>query len=539
MKQIFKIPLNQLKVLVVDDSTMMLLLCKQLLENLGIQCETYGDPQDAIDLIEKMPKLHILITDYNMPVITGTELIVKAKITHIDVATVLMTGFANEEVMLSAIRAQVDYFLEKPLEQKDLKKLIERILISVNHRHSHNQLYEQLIRSNNELSEKKKLQQNIFNSVSDVILVTSETGDVLMFNPAATSLFTQDLQDINIAMLLVTPESNRWRDIIVSVVKDGVNIVFESQPIGHPDKILSVKISPFQYNSQPRLTLVIENISSRFKSRRALNKDRNNLILDLEKNTQNLIKEKEKAELANKSKSEFLANMSHELRTPMHAILSFNRFTIKRISKLSESIDAKEYEKINDFLDRIQVSGTRLLHLLNTLLDLSKLEAGKYEINPSIQDFNPILVNSLNELESLIVEKNINIIKKIEDFLPQVNFDADSITLVIINLLSNAIKFSENNSAIEINITAIDDSILQFSILNYGIEIPSNEIKSIFESFKQSSNTENGSGGTGLGLSICKNIIDANNGKIWAEDNLKNSACFTFQISNNHILQRD
>ncbi|MCJ8314661.1 MAG: response regulator [Saccharospirillaceae bacterium] len=539
MSQNFNIPLNKLIVLVVDDSTMMLMLCKQLLENLGIQCETYGDPEEAIDLIEKMPDLHILITDYNMPVITGTELIVKTKILHKDVETVLMTGFANEEVMLRAIRAQVDYFLEKPLDQDDLNKLIERILISVNHRHAHNQLYEQLIRSNNELSEKKQLQQNIFNSVSDAILVTSETGDILMFNPAAKSLLTQKLQDINIAMLLVTPNSKNWKEIIESVVKDGLSINFESQPIGRPGIILSVKMSLFQYNSQPRLTLVIENISSRFKSRKALNADRNKLILDLEKNTQNLIEEKEKAELANKSKSEFLANMSHELRTPMHAILSFNQFTIKRISKLSEKIESAEYEKINSFLDRIQTSGTRLLHLLNTLLDLSKLEAGKYEIHPTIQDFNPVLLNSLNELESLIVEKNINIIKNIEPSIPQVNFDADSITLVIINLLSNAIKFSENNSNIEINITAIDNSILQFSILNYGIEIPSNEIKSIFESFKQSSNTENGSGGTGLGLSICKNIIDANNGKIWAEDNLKNSACFIFQISNNHILKRD
>ena len=530
MQEPYQVCADQLKVVVVDDSQMMLTLCQEMLLSNDIKSQTFSDPQQALSSIYEMAELHILITDYNMPHMTGTELIASVRQVHTDVETVLMTGFANEEIMLNAIKQQVHYFLEKPLEQAQLSALADRILSSVSHRIAHNQLHEQLLKTNIELSERQQLQENIFNSVSDAVLMTDGVGDVLMFNPAAKEIIPNITENNNITMLLVEPSLGPWQELINAVVQDNENVQCDTQPIADPDRIFSVKMSFFQYQGEQRITVVIEDVSRQFKMRQMLKSERDKLEAELNKKTEHLIAAKEKAEFANRAKSEFLANMSHELRTPMHAILSYSNFARKRITKQSTDPDCENTSKLHGYIERIQISGNRLLKLLNALLDLSKLEAGKYEIQRKKQDFTALLNVALAELQSLISEKNLVIEKNIPNDVPLINFDESALTLVLINLLSNAIKFSNPESKIVIQITVIDARLFQFLILNKGISIPDNEIESIFASFKQSSNTDNGSGGTGLGLAICKKVIKAHDGRIWAKANLTNEACFVFQL---------
>ena len=530
MEQPFSVSADQLKVVVVDDSQMMLTVCEEMLMSNKITSMTFNDPKQALQAIYDMPELHILITDYNMPFLTGTELIARVRQVHADVETVLMTGFANEEIMLNAIKQQVHYFLEKPLEQQQLTNLTERILSSVSHRIAHHQLHEQLLKTNIELSERQQLQENIFNSVSDAVLLTNEKGDVLMFNPAAQDIVSQVKMSTNIADLLVQPSPNSWSELISQALDASTTVKSDTQPLSDLDKYFTVKMSAFFYQQQQRFTVVIEDVSRQHQMRVLLKSERDKLEKDLMKKTQHLIAAKEKAEFANRAKTEFLANMSHELRTPMHAILSFSNFASKRLKKEKNSLSSEAYDKLFGFLDRIQVSGSRLLKLLNALLDLSKLEAGKYEIKPKTQDFLPVLAVSLQELDSLIIDKKLTIIKQIPEQLPPCYFDESAMTMVLINLLSNAIKFSVSEANIVIKITILADARLEFLILNHGVTIPNSELETIFDSFKQSSNTDNGSGGTGLGLAISKKIILAHNGRIWAKPDLKNEACFVFQI---------
>ena len=223
------------------------------------------------------------------------------------------------------------------------------------------------------------------------------------------------------------------------------------------------------------------------------------------KTRQNLIESKEKAEQANLEKSQFLANMSHEFRTPMHAISSFSKLGFTRSSD----------EKTKKYFDRINVSAVRLNKLIDDLLDLSKLEAGK--VIPDYREHNLVAVinETVKSIASLAEEKLIDFeINPNKDIL--IEFDKELITQLLLNLFSNAIKFSPENGKIIVTIQTYED-MTEISVMDQGIGVPKNELESIFDSFSQSSNTDTGSGGTGLGLSISKEIVNLHNGKIWVE----------------------
>jgi len=235
----------------------------------------------------------------------------------------------------------------------------------------------------------------------------------------------------------------------------------------------------------------------------------------------------EKAEMANYSKTIFLANMSHELRTPMHAIMSFSNIAKKKTDD----------EKMLSYLENITTSGTRLTSLLNNLLDLSKLESGNVQLELSMQNVSVLFQNTLNELGSLLTEKNIKV--EMQNQQPyECMLDTQLILQVLVNLLSNAIKFSPEQSIIHIAITkqnaeqsSLKREAILISVTDQGIGIPEKEIESIFDKFAQSSKTRTHAGGTGLGLPISKEIVELHCGKIWAESPPKEKAAgSTFHV---------
>jgi signal transduction histidine kinase len=243
---------------------------------------------------------------------------------------------------------------------------------------------------------------------------------------------------------------------------------------------------------------------------------------DLKSTKENAVKSKLDADKANMAKSEFLANMSHELRTPMHGILSFSKFGMTKINTAPK-------EKIAGYFKAIRESGENLLLLLNDLLDISKLESGTIDFSFKEENISNLIFISSSHFSTQCNEKNIVINLDDVDKNVFITCDKHKISRVLLNLLSNSIKFSPKNSMIEVKLNK-DFGEYHISVIDYGVGVPKNELKNIFDKFVQSSKTKTNAGGTGLGLSICSEIVKGHKGKIWAHQNPEGGIAVTFSI---------
>ncbi len=214
--------------------------------------------------------------------------------------------------------------------------------------------------------------------------------------------------------------------------------------------------------------------------------------------------------------------MSHELRTPMHGILSFAELGIKRLETLSQ-------EKMNQYLNNIQISGNRLLFLLNDLLDLSKLEAGKMSLDKTSVNLIDLANACINEQENQFHENGLICMLSTELSSANCHCDRNRIFQVISNIVANAIKFSPAGGKIQIELARVKGNF-RVLVSDQGIGIPVGELDQIFEKFHQSERSRSHSGGTGLGLAICREIIELHEGNIWAGNNNDRGSSIMFEI---------
>ena len=231
------------------------------------------------------------------------------------------------------------------------------------------------------------------------------------------------------------------------------------------------------------------------------------------------------AQVATKSKQQFLSNMSHEIRTPMNAIIGFTKVVLKT------DLTAKQKE----YLTAIKVSGDALIVLINDILDLAKVDAGKMSFQQTPFKMALSISAMLHLFETKIQEKNLKLITEYDKNIPEV-LVGDPVRLhqIILNLVSNAVKFtSKGNITVSVCLLSEDEEnvTIEFAVKDTGIGISDTKLENIFENFQQaSSETSRLYGGTGLGLAIVKQLIEPQGGSIRVESKIEEGSTFSFTL---------
>ena len=251
--------------------------------------------------------------------------------------------------------------------------------------------------------------------------------------------------------------------------------------------------------------------------------DFNSMVSQLQTSKENTDRINEELEQANRLKSEFLANMSHELRTPLNSIIGFAEI-------LRDHLFGDLNERQNKYVKNIHSSGQHLLQLINDILDLSKIEAGRLEL--SLQPF-PIkksLNNILNIVKPLADKKNINVSLEVDNSLQTISADEAKFKQIMYNLLSNAIKFTDDDGQVSIEAMTVRGD-LQITVADSGIGIHKRDFERVFGQFQQLDGSESRKHeGTGLGLALTKRLVELHGGSIWVDSEFGKGSSFTFRI---------
>jgi len=402
--------------------------------------------------------------------------------------------------------------------------------------------------SENSLRESEEKYRNVVQNAIEAICVVQDEMFIYA-NPEALRLFGYAEDEITRipSELTIFPED---REKVLSqrrkrLLGGGEAGIYSHRIVKQDGTVrwVDIRAVTISWNRKPAVLVFLTDITERKQAEQALRDTHLKLEREVEKRTADYKKAKEDAERANELKNEFLANISHELRTPMHHILNYSKYGM-------EKAVAGDREKLMHYFSQIRTSGSRLLGLLNDLLDLSKLESGRMAYELEKHDLIPLITNLISEFSPALKESSVRI-EMIETNLPTVVLcDALKIEQVMRNLIANAIKYSPPGKLIQIYFNPEKLALgkrqsdryvvpgLSVNIRDEGVGIPDDELELIFDKFIQSARTKTNAGGTGLGLAICREIIGAHDGRISAVNNDAGGATFSFALPyEQHLLR--
>ena len=227
-------------------------------------------------------------------------------------------------------------------------------------------------------------------------------------------------------------------------------------------------------------------------------------------------------EAASQHKSEFLANMSHELRTPLNAIIGFSEVLVDRMF-------GELNEKQDEYLKDIYASGQHLLSLINDILDLSKIEAGRMELEAADFDLSSAIDNALVLVRERASRRGITLGHSVDERLGPIRGDERKVKQVFLNLLSNALKFTPEGGRIDVS-ARLQDGAAEIAVADTGVGIAPEDQEAVFEEFRQVGTADKKVEGTGLGLALSRKFIELHGGRIWVESQLGHGSTFTFTL---------
>jgi signal transduction histidine kinase len=227
-------------------------------------------------------------------------------------------------------------------------------------------------------------------------------------------------------------------------------------------------------------------------------------------------------ETASRHKSEFLANMSHELRTPLNAIIGFSEV-------LDDRMFGELNEKQTEYVRVILTSGRHLLSLINDILDLSKVEAGRMELDLGTFNLRMALENALTLVRERAMRRGLALDLTVDETLEDVVADERKIKQVLLNLLSNAVKFTPEGGRIDVRALPANDTV-EVSVTDTGVGVAPEDQEAIFEEFRQVGQAARKREGTGLGLALARKFVELHGGRLWVKSEVGHGSTFTFTL---------
>ncbi len=352
----------------------------------------------------------------------------------------------------------------------------------------------------------------VINNIADGLLVTDLQGNITQVNPALPGMFN---------LGEATPIGQNCRSLLGDVLAD-----LAAQTRKHPQSIFTAE-----------LELPMNRVGKAVATGIVKDSDRDAQITPDELiGSVILIRDITADKEVDKMKTDFISTVSHELRTPLTSVLGFAKIIKKKLDDtvfpLVQTDDKKTQRtirQVGDNLGIILAEGERLTTLINDVLDIAKMEAGKIDWKMEPLNLVEVLERSLAATSALFENKGLAVVRDLEPNLPEITGDRDRLIQVVINLLSNAVKFTDVG-AITCGIHRVGNT-LKVSVTDQGIGIATEDLPKVFEKFKQVGDTlTDKPKGTGLGLPICKQIVEHHGGQIWAESQLGEGTTFAFTL---------
>jgi signal transduction histidine kinase/response regulator RpfG family c-di-GMP phosphodiesterase len=510
-------------VLVVDDEPQILESIHALLED-DFDVVVSTDAMEAVELLRNA-QIAVILADQRMPNLTGGEFLAKAR-EVCDATRILITGYVDIDALIRAVNdGQIHSYVPKPWEPANLKVTVLKAATFAKEASQRKRAaeivaeqQEALARSEAAYREQTKILRSVLDSMGDGVLVTDDSGKMVLLNPAAEQMVgraaagTHQSEWVERYGIYVPGTDTLYPTDNLPLARamrgetaDGIELYVRNPQ--RPDGMLvSVNIRPLRDDSGSTKggVAVVHDIT-------------------LARYSENILRQaKEEAERANRAKSEFLSRMSHELRTPLNSILGF--------AQLLALADLAVQHQGN--VQQILKGGYHLLQLINEVLDLARVEAGRLSLSPEPVQIKDAVKEALDLVRPIASSQNITLSA---EFSAQgdrcVQADRQRLKQVLLNLLSNAIKFNRSNGTVVLRCEEIQDGRLRIEVEDTGSGIDEDGLKKIFTPFERLSADRNAIGGTGLGLALSKRMIEAMGGAIGVESTVGTGSRFHFELS--------
>ena len=496
-------------VAIVDDRITNLKILERLATSLNdsVVVKTFDSPLTALDFAAKQEP-DIVITDFKMPELDGAEFIRRFRALEncIDVPVMVITAYEDKDLRYRALEAGATDYLLSPVDHHEFRvrshNLLmlrrQQLLLKERATSLEERMIEEERRHQDELRHSHELLLRVIDAVPVRVSATDRNGRFVFANDCFARAMNRPVQAIignTMAELQPGEETDAAmeldRCLIAGETKPAAFEVDVTDPGGEQMVLLTNKAVLDDDVGRPMLVVTVSLDIT----------DRKNAELAV-------LAAKEVAELANHSKTEFLANMSHELRTPLNAIIGFSQLMADEV--LGPLGNAKYTGYARDICN----SAEHLLGIINDILDVSKLEAGKFELEEEMIDITQITRNLLHFVADRASALEVTIETDIERDLPRLRADARKLKQILLNLVTNALKFSQPGSRVTLRARTHNGAVI-LEVIDRGIGMDETEVTTAITRFGQVASTWNRKhAGTGLGLPLARSFVELHGGTV-------------------------